>query len=161
MVRGYRFKNKCSKCMFSKTKVHYLGFFVGADRVQLLPEKVVVIQALKPPRNIDELRQFLGLVGFCKKIFPFFTAITVCLNKRLRKGAKFKWTKQCENAFKLLKSELVKIPAIQYQNPEKQFKLFTDASKNSYMGILHQEKTPYAPDSEPKLIPIAYFFRIF
>ena len=78
----------------------------------------------------------------------------------LRKRATFKWTKQCENAFKLLKSELVKMPTLQYPNPNKQFKLFTDASKHSYSGILHQEKMPDVPDSEPNLIPIDCFIRI-
>ena len=39
-----------------------------------------------------------------RKFIHFFVDITVCLNKMLGKGATFKWTKQCENAFKLLKS---------------------------------------------------------
>ena len=37
-------KIKCSKCEFFKTKGHYLGFLVGVDGVQPLPEKVVTIQ---------------------------------------------------------------------------------------------------------------------
>ena len=53
---------------FSQTIVHYLGFLVGVNGVQPLPEKVTTIQALKPPRDIDELRQFLGLVGFCRNL---------------------------------------------------------------------------------------------
>ena len=50
------------------------------------------------------------------------------------------------------------MPALQFLNLNKQFKLFTDTSKQSYSGILHQEKTPDIPDSEPELIPIAYFW---
>ena len=49
------------------TKVHYLGFLVGVDRVQPLPEKVAMIQALEPCRDIHELRHFWGLVGFYRK----------------------------------------------------------------------------------------------
>ena len=74
----------------------------------------------------------------------------------LRKGVTFNWTTQCENAFKLLKSKIVRMPALQYPNPIKQFKLFTDASKQSYSGILHQEKTSDVPGTEASLIPIAY-----
>ena len=88
---------------------------------------------------------------------PFFADIKSCLNKMLRKGETFKWTQQCENAFKLLKSELVKMPDLQYPNPNKQFKLFTDTSKHSYSGILHEEETSDVLDSEPKLIPNVYF----
>ena len=51
------------------------------------------------------------------------------------------------------------MPALQYQNPIKPFKLFTDASKHSYFGILHQEKEGQADTDEPELVLIAYFFR--
>ena len=75
----------------------------------------------------------------------------------LRKGAVFKWIEQCGNAFRLLKSELVKMPKLQYPNPNKPFLLFTDVSKHSYSGILYQEKTPHHLDVEVNHIPIAYF----
>ena len=50
---------------------------------------------------------------------------------------------------------------LQYPNSNKQFKLFTDASKHSYSEILHKQKTPDAPDSELNLIPIGYFSESF
>ena len=109
-------KIKQSKYKFFKTKVHFLGFLIGINSIQPLPEQVAAIQALLPLKNIDELGQFLGLVGFYRKFIPFFPDITVCLNKMLRKGATFNWTEQCENAFKLLKKDLTMMPAIQFPN---------------------------------------------
>ena len=53
---------------------------VGTQGVQPLPEKVTAIKALKPPTDIDELRQFLGLVGFYRKFISFFADVTACLN---------------------------------------------------------------------------------
>ena len=82
-------KINCSKCEFFKTKVHYLEFLVGIDCVQPLPENVAAIQALLPPKDVNELRQCLGLVGFCRKFIPFFADITICLNKMLWKGTAF------------------------------------------------------------------------
>ena len=67
----------------------------------------------------------------------------------------------CNNAFKLLKSELVKMPTLQYPNPNKPFKLFTDASKHNYSGILPQEEKSKTPNAEANLIPIAYFSGTF
>ena len=57
MVRGWAadLKIKLGKCEFFKTKVHNLGFLVGVNRLQPLPEKVT-IQALETPRDINELR---------------------------------------------------------------------------------------------------------
>ena len=63
-LKAANLKINCSKCEFFKTKVHYFGFLAGIDGVQLLPGKVAAICTLQPLKNIDELRQFLGLVGF-------------------------------------------------------------------------------------------------
>ena len=150
-------KIKCSKCEFFKGKVHYLDYFVGTNGVQPLPEKVTSIEALEPPQNIVELQHFFGLIRFYRKFIPFFTNITACLNTMLRKGALFKWTKLCNNAFNLLKSDLVKMPRLQYPNSNKTFKLFTNVSKHIYSGILHQDEVPKEVNVVPNLVPIAYF----
>ena len=76
---------KMCKYKFFKTKVHYLGFLVGTNGVQPLPEKVTAIEAVELPKDIDELRQFLGLVGFYRKFIPFFMDVTAYLNTILRK----------------------------------------------------------------------------
>ena len=131
------------------------------DGVQPLPEKVDAIQALQPLKDVNELRQFLGLVGFYRKFILFFADITICLNKMLGKGATFDWIEQCENAFNLLTEELTKMPALQYSNPNKPFQLFTDASKHSCSRILNQKKEGQPNAGEPELIAIAYFSGTF
>ena len=128
--------------------------------MQPLPEKVAAIQALQPLKDINELRQCLGLVGFYRQFIPFFADKTICLKRMLRKGANFHWTEQCGNAPKFFK-ELTEMPALQYPNPNKPFKLLTDVSKHSYSGILHQEKEQQADADEPELIPIIYFSGTF
>ena len=123
------------------------------DGVQPLPEKLDTMKKLLAPTNVDELCQFLGNTGFYRKFVPLYAHITNCLTKLLRKGTEFQWSKQCKNAFNILKEELCKMPSLQYPDPNKPFKLFTDDSNYSYSGILHQ-----AQDEEPaQLIPIAYF----
>ena len=62
----------------------------------------------------------------------------------------------CDSAFMTLKDELCKMPMLQYPNPNKPCKLFTDASKYSYSGILHHEKEA-KPDT---LIPMHIFRQI-
>ena len=111
------------------------------------------IKKLIAPTNIDGLRQFLGLVGFYRKFLILFAYVMSFLTKMLRKGVPFIWTTQCNSALEALKAELCKMPILQYPNPSKPYKLFTDASKYSYSSILHQEKE----DESHTLIPIDYF----
>ena len=108
-----RSKINYSKCKFFKSKVHYLGYMVGVDRVQLLPEKVEAIKKLFAPTNVDELCQFLGITGYYRKFVPFYADITTCLTKLLREGTEFKWSEQCNSAFNMLKEELCKMPSLQ------------------------------------------------
>ena len=134
-----------------------MGYLVRTNSVQPLPEKVTAIEALEPHQNIEELWHFLDPIGFYRKFIPFFADVTACLTSMLRKGVVFKWSKQCNNAFNLLKSDLVKMPRLQYPNPNKAFKLFTNASKHSYSSILHQEGVPKETNMVPNLVPMAYF----
>ena len=53
------------------------------------------------------------------------------------------------------------MPALQYANPNKPFKLFTDTSKHSYSRIPHQEKEGKQKADEPELTPITYFSGTF
>ena len=53
------------------------------------------------------------------------------------------------------------MPKLQYPSPNKPFKLFTDVSKHSYPGILHQEEVSDQPEAEPNLVPIGYFSSTF
>ena len=44
-IKDADLKIKCRKCEFFKSKIHYLGFLVGVNGVQPLPEKVAAIEA--------------------------------------------------------------------------------------------------------------------
>ena len=73
------------------------------------------IVALDPPKDINELRQFLGLVVFfIGNSFLSLQTLQPVHKTMLQKGATFQWMEQCNNAFKLLKYELVKMPTLQY-----------------------------------------------
>ena len=150
-------KIKQSKCEFFKSKVHYLGYLIGADRVESLPEKLEAIQKLAALQNVEELRQFLGLTGFYRKFVPFYADITQCLTKLLRKGIRYEWSDQCKSAFNTLIEELCTALTLQYPDPNRPLELFTDASHYCYSGNLHQAERG---DLE-QLIPIAYFSGCF
>ena len=55
-----------------------------------------------------------------------------------KKKAVFKWTKECNAAFKLLKEKLMEEPLLINQQVNKDYVIHCDASKYSYSGILRQ-----------------------
>ena len=69
-----------------------------------------------------------------------------------KKGAVFKWTKECNAAFKLLKEKLMEEPVLTSQQVNKDYVIHCDASKYSYSGILQQTRS-----GMDELAPVAYF----
>ena len=69
-----------------------------------------------------------------------------------KKGAVFKWTKECDAAFKLLKEKLMKEPVLISPQVNNDYVMHCDASKYSYSGILQQTR----PGMD-KLAPVAHF----
>ena len=68
-----------------------------------------------------------------------------------KKGAVFNWTKECDNAFKLLKEKLMEDPVLINPQLGKDYVIHCDASKYSYSGILQQTR----PGTD-ELTPVVY-----
>ena len=54
---------KKEKCSFMRPSVEYLGYIVDKDSLRATPAKVEAITSTPEPRNVHELRSFLGLVN--------------------------------------------------------------------------------------------------
>ena len=55
---------KLSKCDFWIKEVSFLDHIVYAKGIKVDPAKVEAIVNWKPPRNVTEVRSFLGLDGY-------------------------------------------------------------------------------------------------
>ena len=80
---------KLSKCDFWLKEVSFLGHIVSAEGIRVDPVKSEAIVNWKPPRNVTEVRSFLGLAGYYRRFVQGFSVITSSLTRLLRKGVKF------------------------------------------------------------------------
>ena len=74
--------------------IKYLGYVIDSEGVHVDPEKIQVIKDWPSPRNLIELRSFLGLANFyCRFVFGF-SHLSWPLNQSLQGGMKekSKWT---------------------------------------------------------------------
>jgi len=151
-LRQFNLKLKLSKCDFLKTKIAYLGYQITANGVRPDPEKLRVLEKYPVPRSADDVRSFLGFVGFYRQFIPNFSTISRPLTGLLRKSIKFDWTEECQSSFEELKKNLMEEPILKYPDFEKKFVVVTDASNDGIGGVLMQEH-------DGKLFPIAYASR--
>ena len=94
-----------------------------------MPEKLVCIREMPPPKTPKEVKQFLGHTGYYQKFVPRFSDLTRPLNALTRKNVSFEWTPFCQESLELLKTNLMTEPILIYPDPNFPYVLFTDASK--------------------------------
>jgi hypothetical protein len=58
------------KCIICKAEVQYLGNLIGRYGVRPLSERIQALADWPAPVNFEELRSFLGLLGFCRRYIP-------------------------------------------------------------------------------------------
>ena len=75
------------------------------------------------PRNIQEVRRFLGLTSYYRKFIPGFAKVAQPLHKRTCKDTKFEWSSSCQSAFDNLKLKLSTAPALSYPTLDRDFTL--------------------------------------
>ena len=77
----------------------YLGHVVSSDGVATDPEKVEAVGDWPVPKDLSELRFFLGTVGYYRRYVESFATIAKPLFKLTAKSVRFEWTGECRFAF--------------------------------------------------------------
>ena len=140
MLREKKLYDKLSKCNFWLKEVSFLGHIVSAEGIRVNPTKIEAVMNWKPPRNVIEVRSFLGLGGYYRIFVRGFSVIVSPLIKLLRKGIKFEWTDKCHNSFEQLKGMLVEAPVLTQPTSRKEYILYSDASCIGFGCVLMQDR---------------------
>ena len=116
------------KCSFFQDSVEYLGHTINAKGVHTTDTKVKAIVSAPSPRNLAELRSFLGLLNYYSKFLPNLASEIHPLHALLRAGQMWKWSQSCEEAFQKAKQALVEAPISAHYDPDLPISLAGDAS---------------------------------
>ena len=146
-LREKKLYAKLSKCDFWLKEVSFLGHIVSSEGIRVDPTKIEAVVNWKPPRNVTEVRSFLGLAGYYRRFMRGFSVVASPLIKLLRKGIKFEWTDKCQNSFEQLKGMLVEAPVLMQPTSGKEYTLYSDASGIGLGCVLMQDGkvVAYAP----------------
>eukprot|EP00253_Pinus_taeda_P004399 PITA_04399 len=73
ILEEQQFYAKLSKCEFGLMEMLYLGHIIGVDGVRVHKEKIKAIRDWPKPRNVTELRGFIGICTYYRKFVKSFS----------------------------------------------------------------------------------------
>ena len=103
------------------------------------PEKIEAIMNWPTPRNVTDVRSFMGLAGYYRRFIEGFSKVAHAITSLQKKGMKFECTSRCEESFQQLKNLLTSAPVLKVADPKKDFVVCTDACGQGLGGFLMQD----------------------
>ena len=76
VLREQQLHSKFNKCDFFKDKIKYLRHIVSKDGISIDPNKVKAIMEWYVPKNISDIRSFMGITKYSRKFIEGFSKIT-------------------------------------------------------------------------------------
>jgi hypothetical protein len=103
------------------------------------PNKIKAIMDWPTPKDVSDIRSFMGLAGYYRRFIKGFSKIGYPITSLQKKGVKFIWTSECEERFQEMKYLLTNAPVLKIADPNNDFLVCIDACKEGLVGVLMQE----------------------
>ena len=144
---------KKEKCSFLCESVTYLGHRIDANGLSPLPEKVAAVREAPVPKNVAELKSYLGLISYYSKFLSNLSTVLAPLYRLLRKSTPWQWGLPETAAFQSSKDLLLSAPLLVHYNSAMDLSLACDASSYGIGAVLSHK----LPDGSEK--PIGFVSR--
>ena len=148
-----RIDDQPKKCQFAMASCSYLGHIVGNGEVKPEQTKLAAARAFPILTTKKQVRAFVGLTGYYRKICSDYAAVVIPLTDLTRKQVPdcVVWTPEGDAAFTTLKDCLCSSCILRSPDFSRPFLLQTDASDRGVGAVLSQL------DDEGTDHPIAYY----
>lgn len=126
-----------SKFRIAERQFRILGHVLEGDQCFPCPSKVATIRHLPVPTTLRKLRSFLGVVSFYRQYVPQASLIMAPLYDLTKKGVRYRWGPDQQDAFSQVKEILCSVPTLTLPDLEGHFSLDVDASLVGCGSVLY------------------------
>jgi hypothetical protein len=140
---GYKVSWK--KAQICQREVRYLGFIISEGQRALGPERKRVVCSIPQPKTKKEVREFLGVAGFCRIWILGYSDMAKPLYEATAGSGKdpLNWGFKQEKAFQEIKRLLTSAPALGLPDVKRSFNLFVCEKNHTALGVLTQTVGPW------------------
>jgi len=82
---------KPEKCVWKVKKIGFLGVVIEPSGIEMEKEKIDGVLSWPEPRNIKDVRKFLGLANYYMRFIKDFARVARPMNVLTRKNVKWRW----------------------------------------------------------------------
>lgn len=141
------------KCQFGLTEIRFLGHVINAQGIRADPDKIKAILEMPEPRDVADVRRFMGMVNFVGKFSPRLPDLTKPIRDLLKTENSWTWGPPQQKAFRETKKELGSETVLAQYSPSRETMVSADASSYGLGGVLTQKQ----PDGEWR--PVVFISR--
>ena len=139
-IKTANLKLKPSKCSLFQRQVSFIGHVISEAGIAMQTEKIQAVRDWHVCRNLTELRAFMGTCGYYRRFVKDFSSIAAPLYGLMKKGVRFEWNTECQQAFAELKKRLTTEPVLALPTDNGMYILDTDASDFGLGAVLPQQQ---------------------
>ena len=110
--------------------------WIPRDNYRAQQEKVDGVLSWPEPKNMKDVRKFLGLANYYRKFIKNFAQVARPINVLMRKDVKWQWKQEQQKAFDELKKIFTTRPVLAAPDLDKEFRVEADASNYATGGVL-------------------------
>jgi len=85
---------KPEKCVWKVQKIRFLGIIIGPNGIEMEKEKVNGVLSWLEPKNVKDIRKFLGLANYYRRFIKNFAQVARPMNVLTRKDVKWQWEEE-------------------------------------------------------------------
>ena len=142
---------KLRKCVYQAPEVIYLGYKINAEELHPTDEKVRAILDARTPRNVTELKFYLGLINYYGRFIKILSTVFSPPYRLLQKNVLWQWGRSEQQAVSFSKKMLASSQILMHSDSSKPLLLTCDAFPHGLgMVLSHRMET-----GEERPIPYA------
>ena len=127
---------KLEKCVWKVRKIGFLGVIIGPNGIEIEAEKVDRVLSWPQPKNVKDVRKFLGLANYYRRFIKDFARVARPINVLMWKDEKWQWEEAQQKTFDELKQVFTTKPVLAVPDLDKEFWIEADASNYITRGVL-------------------------
>ena len=129
------------KCNFTKTEIEWLVYKFTQSDIEPRETKTSAILNLTAPKNLKQLRSFLGSVHYFGKLLHKLCQLCHPLQPLLKKNTKLIWNEELETHFQLIQNKVANATENIRYNPHLETRIKCDASRAG-LGVALEQRSP-------------------